>query len=138
MRDHFLPSQACRPLIPLTLTPSSVTPNGVFLFISQSLPPSISICRPSPRRIHLFLSPPLPLFFLSSLIFWVLQVQSRGAKEPLSRRDDVEESSSEKLTQEYLEAHASHSSHFSYVVTVGCYFQGYLSVSIITCQWLTL
>jgi len=45
-------SQACRPLI--TLTPSSVTPNGMFLFISLSLPPSISICRPPPCRARPF------------------------------------------------------------------------------------
>lgn len=59
IEELFLPmcgSQACRPLIPLTLTPSSVTPNGMFLFISLSLSPSISICRPPPCRISPFLS----------------------------------------------------------------------------------
>lgn len=46
-------SQACRPLI--TLTPSSVAPNGMFLFISPSLPPSISICCSAPGRAKHFL-----------------------------------------------------------------------------------
>ncbi len=58
VEELFLPmcgSQACRPLIPLTLTPSSVTPNGMFLFIFLSLPPSISICRPPPCRVSPFL-----------------------------------------------------------------------------------
>lgn len=48
--ELFLPmygSQACRPLIPLT-------PNGMFLFISPSLPPSISICHPPPCRAWSF------------------------------------------------------------------------------------
>lgn len=53
-------SQACRPLIPLTLTPSSVTPKGMFLFISLSYPSSISICHPPPCRARPFLYTRLP------------------------------------------------------------------------------
>lgn len=136
---------------------------GSFFTLSglQASHPSHShpLLRHSQRRVSLYLpistsinlhlpyfspqDPPLPLSTAASLLLvlpdllGVTSSEQRGKGTAFKERRGRREQQGE-INSGIFGGTCFSLINFSYVVTISCYFHGYLSVSIITCQWLTL